>query len=378
MKEVMITRGTLTFFIVYFLFFSQVFAQEIHVNSYYGTYDAALKTSSSPSTSLQGPVIEKWQTPTPKKAYHIGVLFPHIKDSYFNTANYAIISHARKQGLKVTLYSAGGYINFGNQRMQLKHLADIDQVDGILLTSVDYMKMDPFVEEVNQAGIPVVALINDIYAPAVRAKVFAPFYDIGYKLAEYVLEDSGSKDIKVAIFPGPESSKWALGTYQGFTSALAKLKPKEKQLTLLAPLYGDTRPDVQRLRLDTLSQPENHNIDYIIGNAVAAVEAVKYVNELHDIHQKAQILSTYITLTVYEQIKKGLIKAAPSDQTISQCKIGLDMMVRILEGEEPGKDLPFLTFPTVPLITSENIDRFSYESLFGEKDFTPVFSNFNM
>lgn len=374
MKEVTITRGTISFFIVYLFLCSPVFADDIQVNSYYGTYDAALKTSSSPSKSLKGPVLEKWQTPTPQKSHHIGVLFPHIKDSYYNTANYAIISHARRLGLKVTLYTAGGYTNFGNQRMQLQHLANIVQVDGILLASVDYKKMDPFVEEVSRAGIPVVALINDIHAPAVRAKIFAPFFDIGYKLGKYVLKDSGSQDLKVAIFPGPENSEWALGTYQGFTAALSELQPKGEKLTLINPLYGDTRPDVQRLRLDTLSQPENHNIDYIIGNAVAAVEAVKYLEEHTDIHPKAKILSTYVTLTVYEQIKKGLIKAAPSDQTISLCKIALDMMVRILEGEEPGKDLPFLTYPTVPLITTENIDRFSYESLFGEKDFTPVFN----
>ncbi|SDP60118.1 TMAO reductase system periplasmic protein TorT [Desulforhopalus singaporensis] len=347
------------------------------IRSYYGTYDAAARTESSFSAGLQGPVTEEWQPWHPAKNYHVGVLFPHIKDSYFSTANYGIVSHARKLGIKITLYTAGGYNNLGNQRTQLRHLANTDKVDGILLTSVDFTRMDPYVEEVTQAGIPVVALINDIHAPAISAKIFAPFYDIGYKLAEYVLNDSTSDVVKVAIFPGPENSEWATGTYQGFAAAISALTPPGRKIVLQEPLYGDTRPDVQRLRLDTLNAEENRDIDYIIGNAVAAVEAVKYLKENPDIHPGAKILSTYITLTVYDQIQKGFIKAAPSDQTISQCRIALDMMVRILEGQQPGKDLPFLAFPEIPLITRDNIDRFSFQSLFGEKEFTPVVKEFN-
>lgn len=368
-------KGLLFFYMIMtcFCLFSLAGAELIPVISYYGQYDASLKISGFPSKSLQGPVMEDWTTPVPQKAYHIGVLFPHIKDSYFNTANYGIISHARRLGLRVTLYSAGAYLNFGNQRMQLNYLADNVRVDGILLTSVDYKKMDPFVKQVNDAGIPLVALINDIYAPAIRAKIYAPFYNIGYMLGQYVLKDSVGKDITVAFFPGPESSEWAPATYQGFVSAISELRTQDRKITLLEPLYGDTRPDVQMLRLNTLNSKHHHNIDYIIGNAVAAAAAVEYLKERKEFQAEAGILSTYITTAVYEHIKKGLIMAAPSDQTIIQCRIALDMMVRILNGEQPGKDFPFLALPVTSLVTRENIDQFSYQSLFGEKNFSPVF-----
>ena len=375
MKGVTIKSGLIVFcaLMIYFFSFFTAIAEEVLINSYYGKYIADRKISGFPSKSLKGPKIEKWHMPKPKKPYHIGVLFPHIKDSYFNTANYGIISHAKKLGLKVTLYTAGAYINFGNQRMQLKHLADNIKVDGILITSVDFKKMDPFIKQVSDAGIPVVALINDIYTPAISAKVFASFFNIGYKIGEYVLNDSADKDIKIAFFPGPENSEWAPETYHGFIAAVSKLTPKGKKVTILEPLYGDTRPDVQILRLNTLNIQKHHGINYIVGNAVAAVEAVKYLREQNKIHPRAEIISTYITITVHEQLKKGHIKAAPYDQTISQCKIALDMMVKILNGEEPGKDFPFLIYPKISLIFSDNIDQFSYESFFGEKDFIPIF-----
>lgn len=358
------------------LFFSVVFhfchAWGIQVNSYYGRYETHLKMAGFPSKSLQGPVLEQWKTSMPLKPYRIGVLFPHINDLYFNTASWAVMSHARRLGVDVTLYTAGSYANFGDQRMQLQYLAGNARVDGILLTSVDYDKMDSYVLDADRAGIPVVALINDIRAPAIRAKIYAPFFDIGSTLCQYVLQHADTHDVRVAFFPGPETSEWAPATYQGFVACSSQSGKGGKKLTLIDPLYGDTRPDVQRLRLNTLDNPEHHHIDYIIGNAVAAVEAVAYLKDHARYHPTAKILSTYITPTVYEEIRQGHITAAPSDQTISQCQVALDMMVRILNGEIPGKDMPFLALPEIDLITTENIDRVRYESLFGDKSFTPV------
>ena len=344
------------------------------VQSYYGSYDADSKTGGFPAGSLKGPVKEKWIPPIPYRAYHIGVLFPHIKDSYFITANYGIISHARRLGIHITLYTAGAYLNFGNQRMQLDHLVRKDGVDGILLTSVDYRRMDPFVQQVTHGGIPVVAMINDIHAPCIDAKIFAPFFDIGYRLGRYVIANSPEKDIKIALFPGPENSEWAPATYNGFVAAISKETPGDRHITLLEPMYGDTRPDVQMLRLSTLNHPSHQHIDYIIANAVAATAAVDYLEQQYKNHTKPRILSTYITTAVYALIKKGRIMAAPSDGTLSQCRIALDMIVKILNGEKPGQDFPFLALPTISLITQKNLDQFPYEALFGEKDFSPVFN----
>ena len=63
--------------------------------------------------------------------------------------------------------------------------------------------------------------------------------------------------------------------------------------------------------------------------------------------------------------------ASPSDQPIIQCRIALDMMVRILNGEEAGKDFPFRSGPVIPVISKDNIAGYDYENLFGEKDYVP-------
>ena len=352
-------------------------AKELKVHSYYGIYDATKKIPGLPSKSLVGPITENWTVPTSKIEYHIGVLFPHLQDPYWETANYGIVSYARKLKLKITLYSAGAYINFGNQRAQLMSFLTHTKVDGIVLAAVDYSKMDPFVEKVSKAGIPVVGLINDINAPAIKAKSAVSFFDMGYKVGEYVLKNSRTNDCKIAFFPGPENTGWAPDSVQGFRAAISELKRPTQNVTLLKPLYGDTRQDVQRMRLDVLNKKENHDLDFIVGNAVAAVEAVNYLRKHKDIQPKAKIVSTYITFKVYEQIKKGTILAAPSEQVLSQCQIGLDMIVKILNGEVAGKDFPFRASPLIPMITYKNIDQYGYEELFGEKGFKPFITNFN-
>lgn len=352
-------------------------AGELQVNSYYGKYDVAQKKPGFPAPSLQGPVAETWITPTPKKPYRIGVLFPHLKDSYWVAADYGIMSHAKALGVNITLHEAGAYINFGNQKMQLTALATGKKVDGIILASVDYTKMDQTVAEVVNSGVPVIELINDIRAPKITAKSLVSFFEMGYKAGEFVINDSGGKALKIAFFPGPENSGWAPETYDGFNAAVSRLKHPNQQITMIGPFYGDTRPEVQALRLEqSLNKTENYQMDYIVGNAVAVVEAVNYLAQHRTNYPNTQIVSTYITPTVYEQMTQGTIAASPSDQTIDQCRIALDMMVRLLNGEQPGKDFPFRAGPIIPLITKDTLAQYRYEDLFGEKNFVPVVQPF--
>ena len=372
MPSVTVCRWRLALLITLLLVSRPGHAQEIPINGYYGRYDAQQKTVGFPSRSFPAPRSETWRPAIPDKSYHIGVLLPHLKDSYWLAADYGIVTRMRELGLRLTLYTAGAYINFGNQRAQLKHLSEVDRVDGIILASLDYQKMDPFVAAVADAGIPVVGLINDIRAAKISAKSMVSFYDMGHLAGEFVCADAPAGDIRIAFFPGPTQSGWAPDTYAGFLAAIERLRTTGRRVTVLPPLYGDTRPDVQRMRLGTLNREDNRGIDYIVGNAVAAVEAVGYLEAHRGLHPKAKIVATYLTPTVYTQIEKGLIQAAPSDQTVSQCRIAVDMVVKLLNGQRAGVDFPFRAAPHIPLITSRNIARFPYEDLFGERGFTPV------
>lgn len=360
------------------IFINMANAENLKVNAYYGKYDAKKKTIGFPSESLSGPLLQDWADSIPLKKYHIGVLMPHTQDSFWISANYGIINHAKLMGLKISLFVAGGYDKAGNQVDQLKKLVSQYKVDGIIISSVHFTKMDKFIQDINDKGTPVIGLINDIRAPAIKAKSVIMSYDLGYNSGKIMIDDMKNRAIKVSVFPGPKNSGWAGEQYTGFSSAVSALKTdKSSLITILEPQWGDTRPEVQKMRLNVcLNKPENYGIDYIIGNAVAATESVTYLKQNRKIHPKAKIISAYITPDVYECIKNGTIEAAPSAQIIQQCKIALDMMVRILNGEEAGKDFPFRVSPTIPIVTKHNIEQYDYEKLFGKVDFKPVFEKY--
>lgn len=346
----------------------------LEVNSYYGTYDASQKEVGRPSTSLEGPVRETWNPPAKaNRPYKIGVLFPHLKDPYWLAVNYGIISEAKKLGVGIKLMTAGGYRRHGNQRRQLTKDLMQEGVDGVILAAISYNKIDKNVGQVNAKGIPVVEVINDILAPTIKAKALVSFLDMGYGAGKYVVEDSGDKRVKVGFLPGPKGSGWAPDTFMGFEKAL-KDHNTEGRITVIPPQYGDTGYKMQGKLVRFILKKYN-DVDYIVGNAVAAEAAVEIVKKFRTKHPNVKIVSTYIIPGVYNQILKGNIAAAPSDLTAAQGKMAVDMMVRILNGERPGDKtvkFPFRSGPIIPVVTLENIEQYPYEMHFGEKNFKPV------
>lgn len=114
---------------------------------------------------------------------------------------------------------------------------------------------------------------------------------------------------------------------------------------------------------------------YLVGCAPAAIELEKFITKNKEKFPKTKIVSTYITSEVYSLIQKGTVLSAPSDQTIQQCRIALDMIVKILNGEKAGIDFPFQSGPEIPVISQNNISQFKYEDLFGSKDYIPVLNH---
>ena len=350
--------------------------QELIVNSYYGAYDISKKKRGFTQMGLGEPVKEKWISVKPKKEYQISVLLPHFEDSYWIAANYGIINYAKELGVKVKLYSVRGYIEVGNQKEQLQTLAKDNKVDGIIFAALDNTKLDSDVANSVNSGKPIVELVNDIIAPKISAKSLVSYYEMGYKAGEFVIKDAAEKDIKIAFFPGPEGSGWAPDTFNGFKDAISNLKKENQKIDISDPYYGDTRPNVQQLRVVSVLE-KNNDYNYVVGCAPAVIQAEKFIAKDKEKFKNTKIVSTYITSEVYDLINKGTVLAAPSDQTVEQCRIALDMIVRILNGEKPGIDFPFQSGPEIPIISKNNISQFKYEDLFGTKDYIPVLNHMN-
>jgi protein TorT len=344
-------------------------AQALSVGAYYGAYDAATKQVGHPAASLRGPIAERWSfTERAKRPYRIGVLFPHLKDPYWVAVNVGIAQRAAVSGVDFQVLVAGGYSNLAVQIQQLSQLRE-QRVDGIILAGVAYDKLDAQVAATRAAGIPVVAVINDILAPDITAKSMVSFYDMGFKLGDYLRQRIAGQEGEqtVAFLPGPKDSGWAPESLQGFTDALADVST----MTLLSPLWGDTNAKTQR----SLIRRAFHfypKIDYLVGNAVMAQVAPEALGQLGAVAANTRVLSTYLIPQVYNHIADGKVAAAAADMNRDQGRIALDMMVKCLDGQRPGVDFPFRAGPQIPVITADTIGDFPFEQLFGARGFKPV------
>lgn len=344
----------------------------LQVKSYYGTYDPSLKQPGHAAPGLDRPKLEEWVPPRGTgSSYRLGVSFPHLKDPYWVAVNYGIIMEAKHLGLGITLLEAGGYGKLQAQVDQIRTLANA-KVDGIIVGAISYTGNDVVIAEMAQLGIPVVEVINDVHAPAVAAKALVSFQEMGYIAGEYLAEHAekaGLANVHIAFFPGPQKSGWAPETLDGFKAAM-EFFPGE--VDIVDVRWGDTGFAEQReLLRDCLKKCKS--VDYVVGNAVAAQAATDLLQEM-GLADQVKVVSTYIIPSLYDRIRKGQIIAAPSDLTVFQGRMAVDMMVRTLEGQKPGRDFPFRSGPFIPIITPDNVESYPYEGLFGPRDYVPVFN----
>src|SRR5690606_30883995 len=143
-----------------------------------------------------------------EKPWHLCVLFPHLQDSYWVSVNYGIVEEARRLGVKVTVFQAGGYTALPKQ---------ISQYDDCLASGADAILISP----ISEAGVAAkigegmgknivnVAVANPILETPITARVTPDFYQKGFQTGEYVKKYLGDKQGKAVAFPGPQGSGWA-------------------------------------------------------------------------------------------------------------------------------------------------------------------------
>ena len=362
---------------VYVVFFNGN-SWALDVLSYYGHYDIKEKQPGFPSTSLTGPIAEVWASPPKADApYKIGVLLPHLKDKYWLGVNYGLIEQARKLQVSIKILTAGSYSKGRKQGRQLTDDILNEDVQAIILAPISYDKLDRSIASVTKLGIPVIALINDILAPAISAKIMVSYYDVGYSIGEYVVKESEGRDLRIAFFPGPENSGWAGDTFDGFLQAV-KDNPGAYSIgefTIVAEQYGAMGAKVQRHLVDFVLESKA-GVDYIIGNSTAAKEAITVLQQHKKRHPQAKIISSYLTADIYELLKEQAIWASAADLKVEQARMAVDVTVKILNGEKPGAEanqFPFRSGPVIQMIDKSNLKKLPLTSLFGKQGYKPTF-----
>lgn len=314
---------------------------------------------SSPRHEMQYEPLEKASQP-----WNICVSLPHLKDPYWQAVNYGVIQEARRLGISLTVYEAGGYNNLSTQISQIEDCVS-NGARAVVVGAISGEGLNNLVHELTEDGVPVVDFMNGMSSSEIAAKSLVSFGEMGEAVGRYLAErhPAGSGKVRAAWFPGPAGASWVESGNRGFKAAL-----EGSDVEVVATRYGDTGKGEQlRLVEDVLATEQD--IDYIAGTS-PTVEAAAQVLRLRGLDDRIDVLSYYFTPGVFELMKRGRVLAAPTDSTVIQARIAIDQAVRIVEGKDYTKHVG----PRLQMIEAAGLDEFDRGTTLAPQGYRPVFS----
>ncbi len=310
---------------------------------------------------------QKLYTPLEKaqKKWRIRVFIPHLKDDYWLGVNYGLINEARRLGVSLSIFEAGGYDQLDVQRRQIEN-AIAENPDGLIIGAISLDGLNDLVKKASDKGIPVLDLINGISSPHIMARTAVTYWDNGYQAGQYLLglQKTTGKPLAIAWFPGPKGPGWVAAGDKGFREAVAG-----DSIKILHTEYGDTGSAVQGKLIEAVLARDTVGLDFIVGTTVTAETAVKILRK-RGLKDAVKVLSYYYSPGVHRGIRRGDIVAAPTDLQVLQARIAVDVMVRILEEQDYFQHVA----PRVQVIDGSNIRAWDSSTTLAPRGFRPIFS----
>src|SRR5579884_1077500 len=123
-----------------------------------------------------GKAVKTDYTPLPKasKPWNICVLFPHMKDTFWVAVDYGIVEEAKREGVNMTLYEAGGYENLPKQLAQFDDCM-AGNFDAIVVGPISEAGLDKKFAEGVKAGKVIISTVNPVSKSTVTSKMTVDF-----------------------------------------------------------------------------------------------------------------------------------------------------------------------------------------------------------
>jgi periplasmic protein TorT len=272
-----------------------------------------------------GKPVETDYAPLPKasKAWNVCVLFPHMKDTFWVAVDYGIVEEAKRMGVNMTLYQAGGYENLPQQLAQFDDCM-AGNFDAIVVGPISEAGLTRAIRKATEAGKPVISTVNPLPTAPATARMFVDFTAMGEQTGKFLADDLHGKPANVVNFPGPAGSGWAEQFNQGFKNAIKS----DSSIKLLGEKFGDSGVAVQ-LGLIQNALQSYPDMNVIWGCAPAAEAAIGAVRQAN--RDSTLIISSYENQAMLDALNKGEILAFATQYPVLEGRVAIDTAVRILE-----------------------------------------------
>ncbi|NOI00925.1 TMAO reductase system periplasmic protein TorT [Vibrio kanaloae] len=321
-------------------------------------------SSNASASMLPSPI--KSATAVIKKE-KVCAIYPHLKDSYWLSVNYGMVSEAEKQQVELKVLEAGGYPNATKQASQLV-LCTQWGADAIILGTVspdayhdnltDWVGSTPVFVTVNELTV------NKIQQKILKGTVGVDWYQMGFQVGEYLAKShpKGSGKTPIALLLGPQASGGTKPVALGFYDAI-----KTSDVEIATSYWADNDKELQRnLVQQVIEQP---NIQYIVGSAVAIEVAISELRAAGKTNEIG-LISSYLSHGIYRGLLRNKVLFAPTDKMVEQGRLSLKQAISYLRGQPYEKHSAPVIEPLTPATLKDQIIADSLSP----SEFRPVFS----
>ena len=287
------------------------------------------------------------------KAWRLCALLPHGKDHYWWGVSWGLAEEAKRQGVQLGIYEAGGYENLPRQRQQLKDCAS-NKADAVIIGAISSEGINDLILQLKDEKIPVIDLINGINSDAVAARSSVSFADMATQSLLYLLDHSQQRAIDLAWFPGPAQAAWVQDAEQSLKQQL-----QGTAVHLLHAGYGATDTFSQATLVRQLFSRQQP--DYVLANAVAAGVTQNFISA--EGLTKIGVMAYYANPEVVRLIQAGQLLAAATDSPVIQARISIDLALRILENQPYAKQVS----PQIRILDQQNINQLPLQHIIAPK-----------
>jgi periplasmic protein TorT len=311
-----------------------------------------------------GSAIVSEYTPLEKasKPWNICVLFPHLKDTFWVAVDYGVVEEAKRSGVNLTLYQAGGYENLPKQLSQFDDCLS-GGFDAIVVGPISEAGLEREFAKGVASGKPIISTVNPVSKATVTSKMTVDFDTMGKRTGNYLVDFLNGKDAKIETFPGPSGSGWAEAFLEGFKKAVKD----KRNIAILGDKFGDSGVAVQLGLIENALQAYP-DMSVIWGCAPAAEAAIGAVAQAGK--KEVLIMSSYENQAMLKALQDGEILGFATQYPVLQGRIAIDTAVRVLEKKEYVKSAKAI--PDV--IDKNNLDKIDMSLVLAPADFKAVYS----
>jgi ribose transport system substrate-binding protein len=262
----------------------------------------------------------------------IAVFTKNQTNPFFQAVRLGADSAGKQMNAKVVHYVPTKPDSIPEQMSQIEDVV-VTKPNAIVFTPVDYKAMNPGIQKMNAAKIPVVNITDRAEQGQFVTFVGANDYKIGFDTATHLLKAMGGKG-GVIILEGVRGSITNADRTRGFNDAL-KAFPDVKLLASQSANYQ---------RLAALQVMENlMQANREIGGVLAANDAMATgaIEALEAANRKALVIGINGTKEAVDAIKAGKMLATGDYSAFNQGCIGTMAALRQLRGQPVPKEVLF-------------------------------------